>query len=194
VKIYQLYRCVRNQGSGGVKAVAGGKGFASANVYGFHDTSNYFRTISLSHTYSFDQNTLNQVRFGYIRAVGNTSAQAPFSWSDIGVTAGAMSEGNELVNLTVVGSIGFTPGSPQQFTQDNYAVMDDFNHISGKHALKIGGSLTRAEDDVKIPGLGSAIQFLTWPDFLLGLNAKQNGTQLFSNVNQSIDYYGLLDR
>jgi len=82
---YQLYRCVRNQGSGGVKAVAGGKGFASANVYGFHDTSNYFRTISLSHTYSFDRNTLNQVGFGYIQTVGNTSAQAPFSWSDSGV-------------------------------------------------------------------------------------------------------------
>jgi hypothetical protein len=169
--------------------------YASANVPGFHsDTSNDFRTISLSHTYSFNQNTLNQVRFGYIRTVGSTSARAPFSWSDIGVTAGAMNQGNELVNLTVVGSIGFTPGSPQQFIQNNYAVMDDFNHVSGKHNLKIGGSLTRVEDDVEIPGLGSAVQFLSWPDFLLGLNAKQNGTQLFSNVNQSIDYYGLFDR
>ena len=169
--------------------------FASANIYGFHsDTSNDFRTISLSHTYSFDQSTLNQVRFGFIRTVGDTNTQAPFSWSDIGVTAGAMNQGNELVNLTVVGSIGFTPGSPQQFTQNNYAVMDDFNHVSGKHDLKIGGSLTRVEDDVEIPGLGSAVQFLSWPDFLLGLNAKQNGTQLFSNVNQSVDYYGLLDR
>ena len=169
--------------------------YASANVFGFHsDTSNDFRTISLSHTYSFDQNTLNQARSGYIRTVGNTSAEAPFSWSDIGVTAGAMSQGNELVNLTVVGSIGFTPGSPQQFTQNNYALMDDFNHISGKHNLKMGGSLTRVEDDVRIPGMGSAVQFLTWPDFLLGLNAKQNGTQLFSNVNQSVDYYGLFDR
>jgi hypothetical protein len=169
--------------------------FASANMHGFHsETSNDFRTISLSHTYSFDQNTLNQVRFGYIRTVGNTSAQAPFSWSDIGVTAGAMNQANELVNLTVVGSIGFTPGSPGQFAQDSYAVMDDFDHVSGKHNLKIGGSLTRVEDDVEIPGLGSAVQFLTWPDFLLGLNAKQNGTQLFSNVNQSTDYYGLLVR
>jgi Carboxypeptidase regulatory-like domain len=169
--------------------------FASANVYGFHnDTSDDFITISLSHTYTFNQNTLNQVRFGYVRTVGNTSAQAPFSWSDIGVTAGAMNQANELVNLTVVGSVGFTPGSPQRFSQNNYAVMDDFNYVSGKHTLKIGGSLTRVEDDVQIPGLGSAVQFLSWPDFLLGLNAKQNGTQLFSNVNQSIDYYGLLDR
>ena len=105
-----------------------------------------------------------------------------------------MNQANELVNLTVVGSIGFTSGSPQQFTQNNYAVMDDFIHVSGKHNLKIGGSLTRVEDDVEIPGLGSAVQFLSWPDFPLGLNGKQNGTILFSNINQSVDGYGLLDR
>jgi hypothetical protein len=72
--------------------------------------------------------------------------------------------------------------------------MDDFNHISGHHNLKIGGSLTRVEDNIAIAGTGSNVQFLSWPDFLLGLNATQNGTQLFSNVNQSIDIYGLLDR
>jgi len=37
------------------------------------------------------------------------------------------------------------------------------------------------------------VQFLSWPDFLLGLNAEQNGTQ-FSNVYVSIDSYGLLNR
>ena len=43
-------------------------------------------------------------------------------------------------------------------------------------------------------GLGTLAEFLSWPDFLLGLNATQNETNLFSNVCASIDDYGLLDR
>ena len=57
----------------------------------------------------------------------------------------------------------------------------------------MGGSLSRILDDVNIVGLGSLTQFLSWPDFLLGLNASQNGTNLFSNVFASVDDYGLLD-
>lgn len=47
---------------------------------------------------------------------------------------------------------------------------------------------------MNIIGLGSLVEFLSWPAFLLGLNAQQNGTNLFSNVYASIDDYGLLDR
>jgi hypothetical protein len=38
------------------------------------------------------------------------------------------------------------------------------------------------------------VEFLSWPDFLLGLNASNNGTGTFSNVFASIDDYGLFDR
>src|SRR5207248_3210236 len=55
-------------------------------------------------------------------------------------------------------------------------------------------SLTRLQDKISIVGLGSFVQFLSWPDFLLGLNAAQNGTGLFSNVFESVDDYGLLNR
>jgi hypothetical protein len=54
--------------------------------------------------------------------------------------------------------------------------------------------MTRVQDNVAIVGLGSFVQFLSWPDFLLGLNATQNGTHLFSNVYGSIDDFGLLNR
>ena len=38
------------------------------------------------------------------------------------------------------------------------------------------------------------MQFLSWPDFLLGLSASGNGTGTFSNVFASIDDFGLFDR
>ena len=167
----------------------------AGNLSGFpSDVSNNFRVVSLSHTYTFSSNSLNQAHFGFVRTVGNTTANAPFSWSDLGVAAGELNQENELVNLNVLGSISFATGFPRQFAQNNYVVADDFTHVSGRHTFQAGGSLTRIQDNISIVGLGSLVQFLSWPDFLLGLNATQNGTQLFSNVNESVDSYGLLDR
>jgi len=59
--------------------------------------------------------------------------------------------------------------------------------------IEIGGSLSRIHDDVNIIGLGTLVQFLSWPDFLLGLSAEQNGT-LVGNVYSSFDGFGLLER
>ena len=165
------------------------------NLPGFPSTvQSKFRVISVADTFAFTPSWLNQGRLGYVRTVGNTTAEAPFSWSDLGVAAGTMNQENELPNLNVLGSISFAAGFPRRFTQDSFVVTDDLSHLVGKHSIQLGGSLTRLQDDIAIAGIGSFMQFLSWPDFLLGLNATQNGTALFSNVYASIDDYGLLNR
>ena len=60
--------------------------------------------------------------------------------------------------------------------------------------MKFGGSLTRLEDNLDFAGFGSFVQFLSWPDFLLGLDGNSNGTGTFSNVFASSDIFGLLNR
>jgi hypothetical protein len=167
----------------------------AGNLPGFpSNVSNNFRVISLSHTYAFSSGWLNQARFGYVRTVGNTTAQAPFTWSDLGVAAGTMNDENKLVSLNVLGSISFASGFPRQFAQTSYVASDDVSRVIGKHTIQAGGSLTRFQDNLDIVGLGSFVQFLSWPDFLLGLNATQNGTGAFSNVFASVDDFGLLNR
>ena len=167
----------------------------AGNLPGFpSNVSSDFRFLTLAYTYAFTSDWLNQARFGYVRTVGNTTAQAPFSWSDVGVAAGAMNQENELVSLNVLGSISFASGFPRRFTQNSFVATDDLTHVVGKHTIQMGGSLTRLQDNIAIVGLGSFVQFLSWPDFLLGLNGAQNGTGLFSNVYESIDDYGLLNR
>jgi len=49
------------------------------------------------------------------------------------------------------------------------------------------------QDNVNLVGLGSSVRFLSWPDFLLGLSATQNGSK-FSNVAASFDDFGLTTR
>jgi hypothetical protein len=68
-----------------------------------------------------------------------------------------------------------------------------YSLVHGAHTLRLGGSITRVQDNINLVGLGSFLRFLSWPDFLLGLSAKDNGTT-FSNVFSSFDDFGLTAR
>jgi Carboxypeptidase regulatory-like domain/TonB dependent receptor len=167
----------------------------SGNIPGFvsPDNSNY-RVFSLAHTYTFNSTRLNEARFGYVRTSGDTSATTPFTWSDIGVTAGQMNDTNELPSLNILGSVSIASGYPRSFVQDSFVFTDVFSVIQGAHSIRLGGSVIRQQDNVSIVGLGSFLQFLSWPDFLLGLDAQDNSTGTFSNVYASGDDFGLFQR
>jgi Carboxypeptidase regulatory-like domain/TonB dependent receptor len=165
------------------------------NLPGFpSNVDNTFRDISLAHVYTINTHWLNEARVGYVRTQGDTTAQAPFRWSDVGVAAGAMNDSNELVNLNILGSASIATAFPRTFTQNSFQLTDDLSFFQGRHTVRLGGSLTRLQDNIAVVGLGSFMQFLSWPDFLLGLDAAQNGTNRFSNVYASVDVYGLMDR
>jgi Carboxypeptidase regulatory-like domain/TonB dependent receptor len=152
-----------------------------------------FRVFSLSHTYTFHNAWLNEARIGYVRTRTTTEARTPFGWSDIGVAEGAMSDNNELPSLQILGSVSIASGFPRSIAQNSFVLGDNLSFVRGAHTVRSGGSLTRLQDNVNLVGLGSFLQFLSWPDFLLGLNAEGNGTG-FSNVFASFDDFGLTNR
>jgi hypothetical protein len=167
----------------------------TGNISGFpSEIDNHFRVFSVAWTRLLQPELLNELRFGYTSTIGSTSAQAPFKWSDLGVPVGSMNDENELPSIGIVGSINLASAFPRTFDQQRFYVSDTLSYSHSRHSIQVGGSLSRILDDVNIVGLGTLTQFLSWPDFLLGLNATQNGTNLFSNVFASIDDYGLLNR
>ena len=164
------------------------------NIRGFPSPSNSgFTVFSVSHTYTFSNNWLNEARIGYVRTRTNTEASTAFNWSDVGVAEGEMSNNNELPSLNILGSISIASGFPRNITQNSFVLGDDLSFVHGGHAVRLGGSLTRLQDNVELVGLGSLMRFLSWPDFLLGLSANGNGTE-FSNVFASFDDFGLTTR
>ena len=166
----------------------------AGNVPGFPSPSDSsFRVLSISHTYTFRNGWLNEAQFGYVRTRTSTESQTPFSWSDVGVAEGEMNLNNELPSLEIAGSVSFASGFPRTLTQNSFVFGDDLSFVHGAHTLRLGGSITRFQDNINILGLGSFVQFLSWPDFLLGLNAESNGTK-FSNVFASFDDFGLTSR
>ncbi len=129
-----------------------------------------------------------------MRTTSRTQSHAPFKWSDIGVAEGDMSESNALPNLNILGSAAFSSAFPLGFAQNSFVITEDLSSVHGAHTFHFGGSLTRLQDNFNDPGFGSFVQFLSWPDFLLGLSASGNGTGAFSNVFASIDDFGVFDR
>lgn len=173
----------------------GGTFGTPGNIRGFKSPiDSKFVVVSLAHTYIINSSLLNKAKIGYVRTSTMTSATAPFKWADVGVSEGPMNEANELPSLTILGSIGMSSVFPRTYTQNSFVFSDDLSWLKGAHALKFGESLTRLQDDLNFAGTGSYLQFLSWPDFLLGLDGGANGTGTFSNVFGSSDLFGLLNR
>jgi Carboxypeptidase regulatory-like domain/TonB dependent receptor/TonB-dependent Receptor Plug Domain len=166
----------------------------AGNIRGLPSPSDSgFTVFSLAHTYTFRNDWLNEARIGYVRTRTNTEASTAFKWSDVGVAEGEMSDNNELPSLNILGSVSIASGFPRDITQNSFVFGDDLTFVRGAHAVRLGGSLTRLQDNVNLVGLGSLTRFLSWPDFLLGLSAGGNGTA-FSNVFASFDDFGLTTR
>jgi Carboxypeptidase regulatory-like domain/TonB dependent receptor len=167
---------------------------AAGNIPGFPSPGESgFRVFSLAHSYAFSGAWLNEMRIGYVRTRASTDARVPFSWSDVGVAEGEMSRNNDLPSLNILGSVSIASGFPRTITQNSFVFSDGLSFVRGPHVVRVGGSLTRLQDNIDLVGLGSFVQFLSWPDFLLGLNAASNGTDS-SNVNASFDDFGLSTR
>jgi len=166
----------------------------TGNIPGFPSPSDSeFRVFSLSHSYTFRNSWLNDARIGYVRTRTSTEARTPFRWSDIGVAEGGMSHNNELPSLDILGSASIASGFPRTIAQNSFVFSDDLSFVRGPHTVRLGGSVTRLQDNVNLVGLGSFLHFLSWPDFLLGLSADDNHSD-FSNVFASFDDFGLTNR
>lgn len=165
------------------------------NIRGFNSPSNSSHAVfSLANTYVLSNVLLNDARIGYVHMATTTDADAPFSWPDVGVSEGAMNKANQLPNLNILGSVSMSSVFARAYAQNSLVLDDVASLFKGAHTLKFGGTLTRLRDNLSIVGTGSFVQFLSWPDFLLGLSAIGNGTGTFSNVFGSTDLFGLLNR
>jgi len=172
----------------------GGLNFVD-NIRGFQSPSDSdFVVFSLAHTYVFSNVLLNEARIGFVRTGTKMVANAPFKWSDVGVSEGEMNHNNELPSLSIAGSVNMATTVPRTYTQNSFVYNNVLSFLKGSHAMKFGGSLTRLEDNLDFVGVGSFVQFLSWPDFLLGLDGNSNGTGTVSNVFGSTDIFGLLNR
>jgi hypothetical protein len=171
--------------------------FPAANVPGFPNSSgNLFLVTSLSHSWTITPHIFNEARIGYDRTRTTTTQQTPFTFSSIGSTAPPQSD--DLPVITIPGSLNLATAAIGQRVQNLILVDDSLSWTAGRHTTRIGGGFTRNRRNFTGFRQPAQLQFPTWPDLLLGLNAAQNGTAQgpapFSNIIASVDLTGQFER
>jgi hypothetical protein len=151
-----------------------------------------YRNFSLTYTHIFSPNMLNQAEVGFHRSTVALNQQEAFNYSAIGVNAPAFD--NNMPAIDIVGSLVLGGnGQSVDFAQNTFVYHDVLSYNRGRHALRFGGGVTRAQDnETNFAFLGGMV-FETFPDFLLGQSAAQNGTP-FSNIIESVDVPGIFGR
>jgi hypothetical protein len=154
-------------------------GTGDGNVPGFPQiTDNQYRFFSLSHSYVFTPNLVNQIVLGFGRSVLVNGAKQP-TVSVAGGSAAPLTLGALGINappnddvapsIAVLGSFAIG-GNGQGFNavQNNYSFEDSLSFIHGRHSFRFGGGLSRQQinfEHFTFPGL---LVFANMPDFLTG--------------------------
>lgn len=134
---------------------------------------------------------VNEARAGYLRFHGLLAPQNPIAPAAIGLATPAGIP--ELPSLFVDGLFNLGPaGEPFYYENVNSFIWKDtLSLTSGAHSLRFGGEAKRHQLNVNVPYVTNGfLEFRSFPDFLLGESAAQNGSSQ-SNIFDSSGASGL---
>jgi Carboxypeptidase regulatory-like domain/TonB dependent receptor/TonB-dependent Receptor Plug Domain len=148
-----------------------------------------FRNLSLTHSYIFSPSILNQAEFGYHHIHVNMANASSFTFPQIGSQVIPQSQNDAFIQVGQEAA-----GSYENSLQETGAitVQDTLTYNRGPHSVRFGAGFTRSDITLNLR-LSSIMEFLSFPDLLLGLSSAQNGS-LYSNVYLSLDIPGLPGR
>ncbi len=167
---------------------------AAPTLPGFpQPSSTGFRNASVTNTYAFAPNLLNQVVLGYNRintvlqqgeptvTTPGSTGSAPFTYSSIGVNAPGLD--NTYPAILVLGAFAASGnGQGLKLVQNNYNAQDSMSWVLGKHSLRFGGGASYQQINFADFHYAGFTIFPSFADLLLG------------SVLESQDLVGLPDR
>jgi len=144
----------------------------------------------LSDTQVLSPSLTNVARFGFMRFQGLSSIAQPITAADVGMaTPSGLPEtpGIAIAGLFTIG----TAGEPHYFENTNSFIGQDTLSVTrGRHAIRMGVETRRHQLALDVPFVKDGfLFFLSFPDFLLGESAAQNGSST-SNIFNSIGSSG----
>src|SRR5262252_6798884 len=181
-----------------------GAGLGGATAPGFPaPLTNNYRNLSIAYNYFFNSHLVNQIILGYHRTFAVFDQSRVFSYSDIGATVPPFDNNFPVIALDIGSPTGLSLGGNGQGTrivQNTYTFQDSVSYQVGRQSFRFGAGVTRVQINQEYHNFAGEA-FLSWPDFLLGLDAQGNGTAAYaslgldsSNVFFSTDLFGLFGR
>jgi hypothetical protein len=132
--------------------------------------------LVLSDTHVFSSKVVNVARFGFMRFDGTLTTINPITGPDVGMQTPAdfpIIPGIQVSGLFTIGP----PFQPSYFENtNNFIWQDTVSVIHGRNNFRLGGEAKRTQLAVAPSQQAGDLIFLSFPDFLLGQSASQNGS------------------
>jgi hypothetical protein len=160
---------------------------AGDNVPGFgenDDKVNINDTLSLTSTIS--ARIVNDLRIGYARNYIKQLPTEPLTDAQVGIAQPVAGwPGIPLINVTGAFTIGPATNNNQETMIHNWLASDTLSIVKGRHQIRVGGDVNLVQvNRTNVFLTRGSLGFASFPDFLLGMSAAQNGSN-FSNVSSS---------
>ena len=154
----------------------------------------------VSDTHTVNSNLVNMARFGFMRFDGIAAVANPISASEVGTVSPTGLSGTTIpapgVTIDGLFTIG-DAGTPSQAQKTNSFIMQDMVSLTrGRQFIRTGAEVKRHQVMVNAPfSQDGLLDIRTFSDFLLGENARQNGSpEGLSNVTLSNGSSGFFRR
>ncbi|HEX4593953.1 MAG TPA: TonB-dependent receptor, partial [Bryobacteraceae bacterium] len=165
--------------------------FTSSNVPGaalgalFENTN-----FSAKYTLTAKPTLINELSVGYHRIFGQIQSQYPVQDSQIGLAPPCGNPTGPIMTVTGSFILGGNFNDGQFANTKQYSIKDQVSWVHSSHNIRAGFEAETNHLPFADPNLlRGSTTFNSFPDFLLGLSAAQNGSA-FSNVFASTSYCG----
>ena len=161
--------------------------FSTADLPGAPATNlNENANVALKYNYIFSPTLIDQASAGYHRIFGQVSSLYPITNAQLGMTPSCSSQPiSPIISVSGTFALGGTFNDGQWANTEGYQVGNQLTWIHGAHNIKMGGDLETTNLPFADPETTrGTIGFSTFPDFLLGISAAQNGSA-YSNLSSA---------
>jgi hypothetical protein len=170
--------------------------FTYANTPGSGANDNFQnRDFSLKLASTVRPTVLNELHFGFTRNYGQLETVTPKITGQIGMTP-ADPQVNTLPVIDVNGLFNLGGGWNDGFVtaSNTWILSDQVSWTHGKHTLRAGIEFEKIQYNFDLPGgHRGTISIQSFPDFLLGMSAAENGSP-YSNLFSAGGLEGITDR
>jgi hypothetical protein len=150
---------------------------------------------SLTDTYVFGPNVINQARFGFSRLRVTSVPEEPFTSQQFGITnpLGNLFAGMPTLTVTGLFTLGSSPLSDQSSRINSFTFQDTVSIVRGRHRLKVGGEYRRSQVNFYFNAFSRGqLIFPTFANFLLGQSVSIIGSGVYDRAFRVNDLSGFV--
>ena len=140
---------------------------------------------SITDTYVFTPNVVNQARFGYSRLRNTSTPEEPFTAAEFGISNPLRNLFPGMPTLIVTGlfTFGSSPFADQSSRINAFTAGDTLSILAGSHHLRTGGEFRRSQLNFFFNAFSRGqINFASFNDFLIGNGVSIIGSGVFDRA------------